>query len=54
MNTIDTPTCRTCGVNIPLATVSNPDIGLMWDGIYEEWICQECVKTNIKRVPIRF
>ena len=50
----DIPSCRTCKKVEELATASNVDKGLMWDGIYEEWICQECVRINIKRVPVRF
>ena len=50
----DTPECRTCGVIKALATASKPDEGLMWDGRYEVWTCQHCVKEQIKRVSYTF
>ena len=48
----ETPQCRTCGVIKALATAFNTNEGLMWDGIFEVWICQNCNKEQIKRVSI--
>lgn len=44
--------CEFCNREDIKATADSPDLGLMWFWPDLKWICQSCLKTKSRNVPI--